>query len=95
MLLSAEPSVALRPTFCTLSLITCQSLPFLQSGLIRQQLGPAPPVTASPGMMMQYSTMFEERRISLDAGQRQVTRLETLAAAAVKVAALCWLPMYR
>jgi hypothetical protein len=37
----------------------------MQDKLVLQQLGPAPPGTASPGMMLQYNTMFKERRQSL------------------------------
>lgn len=37
----------------------------LQDKLVRQQLGPAPPATASPGMILQYNTMFSERKRAL------------------------------
>lgn len=33
--------------------------------LVEQQLGPAPPARASPGMVLQYSTMMAERRASV------------------------------
>lgn len=37
----------------------------LQDKLVKQQLGPMPPSTASPGMILQYNTMFDERKRSL------------------------------
>lgn len=47
--------------------LTRQSVVLLtvQDKLVRQQLGPAPPATASPGMILQYNTMFSERKRSL------------------------------
>jgi hypothetical protein len=79
-------SCTAEPHICCKGCCYAENVPFLQTGLIRQQLGPAPPATASPGMMMQYTTMFEERRISLVLDS-MCTLLETLAAAAVKVCA--------
>jgi len=32
---------------------------------VQQQLGPMPPATASPGMILQYNTMLSERKRSL------------------------------
>lgn len=37
----------------------------VQDKLVQQQLGPVPPAAASPGMVMQYNTMFLERKRSL------------------------------
>lgn len=37
----------------------------LQEKLVQQQLGPMPPATASPGMILQYNTMLSERKRSL------------------------------
>jgi hypothetical protein len=48
-----------------LTLPTCHPVLTVQDKLVRQQLGPAPPATASPGMILQYNTMFSERKRSL------------------------------
>lgn len=49
-----------------------------------QQLGPAPPATASPGMVLQYNTMFKERRQSLII-DKVCSVIENAAALMVKV----------
>lgn len=43
----------------------CMTAARVQDYLVTQQLGPVPPPRASPGMLMQYTTMFAERRASL------------------------------
>lgn len=43
----------------------CPGAAAAQDKLVAQQLGPAPPPHASPGMLLQYNTMFSERRRSL------------------------------
>jgi hypothetical protein len=56
-----------------------------QDKLVLQQLGPAPPAHASPGMQLQYNTMFAERRRSLVL-DNVCSLLENSAALLVKVA---------
>lgn len=53
--------------------------------LVQQQLGPAPPATASPGMILQYNTMFSERKRSLFIDNVNGL-IESAAALLVKVA---------
>jgi hypothetical protein len=40
-------------------------MPANQDKLVQQQLGPLPPPSASPGMILQYNGMFAERKRSL------------------------------
>lgn len=56
----------------------------LQDKLVLQQLGPAPPGSASPGMQLQYATMFRERRLSLII-DNVCSLVESTAALVVKV----------
>lgn len=56
----------------------------LQDKLVEQQLGPAPPARASPGMVMQYSSMHADRRASLLVDNVN-SLIETLAGVIVKV----------
>jgi hypothetical protein len=57
-----------------------------QDKLVHQQLGPEPPATASPGMILQYNTMFSERKRSLVIDNINGL-VESIAALLVKVCA--------
>jgi hypothetical protein len=59
----------------------------LQDKLVEKQLGPAPPARASPGMVLQYSTMMAERRASLLVDNIS-SLVEGLAGVVVKVCPL-------
>jgi hypothetical protein len=70
-----------------LTAASCCCLCCLQDKLVEQQLGPAPPARASPGMVMQYTTMMAERRASLLVDNIS-NLVEALAGVVVKVCAL-------
>lgn len=80
----AQPSFCLQLLLCRCALLLCCCS--VQDKLVRQQLGPAPPATASPGMILQYNTMFNERKRSL-AIDNVNGLIESAAALLVKVCA--------